>query len=193
MPHHQPDDAPTLAVRDSFLCRVMVLLALKTTARFYRRTGACYPISKNLIVKTSEFVHLTEAVTMEYVASNTSAPVPRVYCTFIHRHRAYIVIERVQGDTLALALQTLSDADRADIFAQLRRIFSELRTLLAPSERIESCAGGSLRDSHIPNAGNRYGPFDTICGMVPFLLGIYLRMVREQDSGSLASHDCRIP
>jgi len=34
---------------------------------------------------------------MQFVAQNTSIPVPRVYCSFLHKNRAYIVMERLPG------------------------------------------------------------------------------------------------
>ncbi|EXA36820.1 hypothetical protein FOQG_09848 [Fusarium oxysporum f. sp. raphani 54005] len=61
-------------------------------------------ISKSLIVKKGQFVHLTEAATMQFVAANTSIP-------------------RIRGTSLAEAWKTLSAADLSNIFAQLRRMF----------------------------------------------------------------------
>src|SRR5690606_20631576 len=92
-----------LAVNDTFFRRLLTLLALKTTARLYRYDGPCVSISKNLIVKTGPFVHLTESATMNFVAANTSIPVPRVHCSFVHRNQAYIVMDRIQGVSLAEA------------------------------------------------------------------------------------------
>jgi hypothetical protein len=138
-------------------------MALKTTAHFYRRDGPCVPISKHIIVKTGPFVHLTEAATMKFVAGNTSIPVPAVHCSFIHNHRAFIVMERIQAKSLADAWNALSDTDRTNIFAQLRDMLQELRALPQPSSTgVESCLGGSLRDSRIPGSRPRFGAFKSI-------------------------------
>ncbi|KAL2760290.1 hypothetical protein ACRALDRAFT_1078932 [Sodiomyces alcalophilus JCM 7366] len=152
-----------LAVNNTFARRWLTLLALRTTARFYKADSVCIPISRNLIVKRGPFVHLTEAATMQFVASNTSIPVPRVYCAFVHNNMAYIVMERIKGKSIALAWKSLSEADMKSILAQLRTIFRELRDLRPPpGTGVQSCAGGSMTDARIPHARPRFGPFKTI-------------------------------
>lgn len=157
----QHEGTDHLAIKNTFIRRFLTILALKTTGRFYRHDGPCVPVSKHLIVKTGPFVHLTEAATMQFVAAKTSIPVPRVHCSFVYKNRAYIVMERIQGRSLPHAWETLSEADRESIFAQLRRMFRELRTLSPPDKQIQSCVGGSLRDSRIPRSRPRFGPFRT--------------------------------
>ncbi|KAK1765822.1 hypothetical protein QBC33DRAFT_590695 [Phialemonium atrogriseum] len=126
----------------------VALEAQATTARFYRYNGPCIPISKHLIVKASPFVHLTEATTLRFIAENTSVPVPHVHCAFVHRNRAYIVMERIQ--------------EGHSIFAQLQRMLQEMRKLAPPGTRVESCVGSSLRDSRISRSRPRFGPFKSI-------------------------------
>ena len=158
----QHDGTEHLAINNTFIRRFLTLLGLKTTARWYGRNGPCAPISKHLIVKTGPFVHLTEAATLKFLSEKTSIPVPRVHCAFVRNNRAVIVMERTRGVSLAQAWKTLSDADRESIFAQLRSIFQELRSL-APAEGtgIESCCGGSLQDTRMPRSWPRFGPFGT--------------------------------
>lgn len=152
-----------LSINNTFYRRILTLLALKTTAHLYRYDGPCVPISKNLIIKTGPFVHLTEGATIQFIAANTSIPVPHIHCSFVHRNRAYIVMDRIQGVSLAEAYATLSGDDRKKVFAQLRSIFGELRKLPSPpGAGVRSCVGGSLRDSRIPRCKPRFGPFDTI-------------------------------
>lgn len=158
---HQGTDR--LAIQNTRLRRLFTLLALKTTGRFYCRDGPCVPISKHLIVKTSPFVHLTEATTLQFIAANTSIPVPRVHCAFVHRNKAYLVMQRIQGVSLARALPSLSAAQLSAIFRQLRAMLAELRTLPSPpGAGVQSCIGGSLRDSRIPRSRPRFGPFKTV-------------------------------
>lgn len=158
----QHDGTDSLAVNDTLIRRFLTLLALKTTARFYRYQGPCVPISKHLIVKTGPFVHLSEAATLRFVAEKTSMPVPRVHCAFVHKNRAFIVMDRIHGISLARVWETLSDADREAVFGQLRSLLGELRSLTPPpGAGIESCVGGSLRDSRIPRSWPRFGPFKT--------------------------------
>ncbi|KPM41896.1 hypothetical protein AK830_g4648 [Neonectria ditissima] len=151
-----------LAINDSFLLRCLTLLALKTTSHFYSRNGVCIPVSKHKIVKTGPVVHLTEGATMKFVAENTLIPVPKIYCSFVWRNRAYIVMERIRGEAITRTWRRLSRDARQSIFAQLNLLMQELRTLQPQSHGIQSCTSGSLRDSRIPRAFPRFGPFTSI-------------------------------
>jgi aminoglycoside phosphotransferase len=158
--HHKRTEG--LAINNTFIRRMVTRLALKTTARFYSRDGVCVPISNHRIVKSGIWVHLTEAATMKYVAQNTSLPVPKVYCSFVHKGRAYIVMERIRGNDLPKAWPKLSEESQENIFTQLRRMLQELRALQPPGTGVESCVGGSLYDSRILRKISRFGPFKTI-------------------------------
>ncbi|KAF8849680.1 kinase-like protein [Acephala macrosclerotiorum] len=159
----QHEGSEALAINNTYLRRFLTRLALHTTAKFFNRDGPCVPISKHKILKTGYSVHLTEAVTMSYVARNTSIPVPKVYCSFLHRNRAYIVMERIQGETLAGAWRNLSKESLGKIFSQLKHMIQELRALEPPPNTgVESCVGGSLYDSRLPHGTPRFGPFKTI-------------------------------
>ncbi|GAB1311874.1 hypothetical protein MFIFM68171_02084 [Madurella fahalii] len=120
-------------------------------------------MSRPFVPVTDNTATQHEAATMNFVAAKTSIPVPHVYCSFIHKNRAFILMERIHGQSLAKAWKILSDADRESIFTQLRGMMKELRALPpAPDTGIESCRGGSLRDSRIPRFRPRFGPFRTI-------------------------------
>ena len=57
----------------------------------------------------------------------------------------------------------MSEETIGDVFAQLRGIFQELRSLTPPlGTGVESCVGGSLYDSRLPRGNARFGPFKTI-------------------------------
>ncbi|KID93385.1 protein kinase subdomain-containing protein, partial [Metarhizium majus ARSEF 297] len=151
-----------LAIKDTAMRRYLTLLAMITIARFYRCDGPCVPISPCTIVKKCKSTNLTEAATMAFIASKTNIPVPHVYCSFIRKNSTYIVMERVPGKTLAAAWPGLSDLERENILMQLRSIVRELRALPPPDQAVQSCVGGSLRDSRIPRPEPRFGPFRSI-------------------------------
>lgn len=72
-------------------------------------------------------------------------------------------MERLPGVTLEVARESLSDAQHSAILSQLKSIFQELRSLPPPpGVGIESCVGGSLCDSRLPQSSPRFGPFKTI-------------------------------
>ena len=155
----------SFAFRDTWLNRTLTLLALKTAGRCYRNDGPCVPISPYHIVKISRFVgDLGEATTLRYIATNTSIPVPKVCCAFVHKRLSYIVMERIHGVTLASAFRGLSLEERQSIWQQLQSFVGEIRALRHEHEqRVEDCAGGSLLDTRIPHANAlRWGPFDTV-------------------------------
>ncbi|KAI0528277.1 kinase-like domain-containing protein [Xylaria bambusicola] len=159
----QHDGSEHLAINNTFFRRFLTRLALHTTARFYTEDGLCVPISKHKIVKTGRRIHLTEGATMKYLAKNTTIPVPKVYCSFLHKKRAYIVMERIQGDELPQAWKSMSKESLEDVFAQLKAMIQELRSLTPPpGTGVESCVGGSLYDSRISRGTPRFGPFKTI-------------------------------
>ncbi|KAJ8106677.1 hypothetical protein OPT61_g9380 [Boeremia exigua] len=152
-----------LAINNTFIRRFLTRLAMHTTAKFYSQDGLCAPISKHRIVKTGHRTHLTEAATMRYLAENTTIPVPKVYCSFLNKNRAYIVMERIQGEELPKTLKGMSEESVESVFRQLRGMFQELRSLTPPpGTGVQSCVGGSLFDSRIPRGNPRFGPFKTI-------------------------------
>jgi aminoglycoside phosphotransferase len=105
--------------------------------------GFCILISKNKIIKTGPYVHLIEAATTKFVAENTSIPMPKIYCSFVHKNHAYIVMERIQGDEISTAWKKLSEESRQKVFDQLKRMLRELHALEPLSgTRVESCTGG---------------------------------------------------
>ena len=152
-----------LAINNTFIRRLLSRLALHTTAKFYPDDGLCTPISKHKIIKTGRRTHLTEGATMRYLSEQTTIPIPKVYCSFLHKNRAYIVMERIQGEELPKVWKSMSEESKEDIFTQLRGIFQELRSLTpSPGTGVESCVGGSLYDSRIPRGNPRFGPFKKI-------------------------------
>jgi aminoglycoside phosphotransferase len=159
----QHEGTESLAIKNTFIRRICTLVALKTTARLFKRNGTCIPISKHLIVKTGPYVHLAEAATMRFVADNTSLPVPKVFCSFLHKDRAYIVMERIQGEAIPTAWKRLSEESREKKFSQLKTLFQELRALKPThGTSVVSCVGGSVREARIPRPLPRMGPFKSI-------------------------------
>ncbi|RMZ80305.1 hypothetical protein DV738_g2804, partial [Chaetothyriales sp. CBS 135597] len=174
----QHDGSEHLAINNTWFRRFWTLLAVHTTGKFYyyysrhkdNGNGPCIiQISKSRIVKTGRRIHLTEGATMKYVADNTTGiPVPKVYCSFLHRKQAYIVMERIQGgEELPRAWGAMSQEARDAVLLQLRRMISELRGLAASppgvATGVQSCVGGSLYDARLSGRGNpRWGPFKTI-------------------------------
>lgn len=160
---HQHEGTEHLAVNDTKSRRRIVRIGLKTTARLYCSHGICRQISNKLIVKASYRTHLTEAATLQFLAENTSIPVPKVYSAFLQDGIAYIVMHKVEGKELPDVWAKLAEDERTSIWQQLKDMFNELRSLNPPSSTaVQSCVGGSLHDIRIPHGLLRFGPFDTV-------------------------------
>lgn len=73
-------------------------------------------------------------------------------------------MERIQGESIPKAWRKLSMESRAKVFAQLKVMLEELRALELGKEMVgvESCSGGSVRDSRLPRCFPRMGPFGSI-------------------------------
>ncbi|OIW31574.1 kinase-like protein [Coniochaeta ligniaria NRRL 30616] len=161
----QHDETEHLAINNTFFRRTWLLFQYKALRRLRlaRYDGNCLLLSKRLVVKTGPYVHLTEGATMHFVAANTSIPVPGVYCSFVHKNQAYIVMERLPGLGIPKVWKTLSEAQLDSICEQLRHMLEELRALQPPpGAGVQSCVGGSLRDFRIPHCRPRMGPFKII-------------------------------
>jgi len=104
----QHNGTECLAINNTFARRILTRLASHTIAKLYPRDGLCIRISKNKILKTGRRVHLTEGATLKYLAENTTIPVPKVHCSFLHKNRAYIVMERIPGEELSKAWNNMS-------------------------------------------------------------------------------------
>jgi len=159
----QPDDVHSLAINNTWFNRLYTRLALKTFGRFYKRNGLCTPISKNKIIKAGRWIYLTEAATMRYIAQNTSIPVPQVYCSFVHKGRTFILMERIDGEVIPSAWRRLGEEGRKKVWSQLKNMVEEMRSLKpSPGTGVESCVGGSLYYSLFNRGNNHFGPFATI-------------------------------
>ncbi|KAG9232014.1 hypothetical protein BJ875DRAFT_506304 [Amylocarpus encephaloides] len=91
---------------------------------------------------------------MKFVADNTSIPVLKIYCSFVQKNRAYIVMERIKGDVLPFAWKGLEQSEG--------KLLIKLRALESPGTGVQSFPGGSLRDSRMPGLLPGFGPFETI-------------------------------
>ncbi|KAK5999313.1 hypothetical protein QM012_005588 [Aureobasidium pullulans] len=154
--------ARDLSINNTLFNRLFTRIALKTLAKLHKADGICRPLSSKLIVKSGRDVDLTEAATMKFISENTSIPVPKVHCSFVHKGRTYILMERIKGNPIGKVVEKLKNEDQDKVFAQLRRMIDEMRSLPPPSTSVQSCTGGSLWDSRIGRCKSRFGPFGTI-------------------------------
>ncbi|OAA66664.1 Protein kinase-like domain protein [Niveomyces insectorum RCEF 264] len=112
---------------------------------------------------------LNEGRALQIVKQNTSIPVPKVYCSFKHRGRVYILMERLPGRSLSDDWVFRSDESKAKILAQLRLMITELRRVPRPPPRdgvdnaavVSGIDGGQFYDGNLPKK-RFWGPFTTV-------------------------------
>lgn len=154
---------------DRLWIKLLVLLAYKTATHKHARRlswstqpGGVIFISPRLCIKSTPFTRLAEAHAMLFVAKHTNIPVPKVHCAFAEKGQTYILMERIEGDTLARAWSQRSDESRTRILHQLKAMVEELRGIAAPpGVGVSNIDGGPIFDHRLPRKSS-WGPFATI-------------------------------
>lgn len=161
MDQHNTTD---LSINNKWHRRVLVLLLLKTTSRFYKHSGPCVPISHGLLVKYGPLVDLEEAATFKFIGTHTSIPVPDIYCAFVRKGKTYIAMQRIHAESMAKFMSYASEFERKKVFRQLKGMLDQMRILPAPSSpsAVQSCANGTVRECRIAHSTPRFGPFARI-------------------------------
>ncbi|KAN0084230.1 hypothetical protein V8E55_007734 [Tylopilus felleus] len=149
MPPKQDQQSPfiTLAINSTPLRRFAVLAAIKALKHFRPRRGDDLFLTDRLCVKYGSLVQISKAYTLQFVAKHTSIPVPKVHCAFVHHGWTYIVMERIDGSSLANEWLSRSVESKANILAQLKKMVKKMRALPAPTPGVANVIGGPLYDS----------------------------------------------
>jgi aminoglycoside phosphotransferase len=148
------------------LPRLLTLLVVKAkTQRYLRRlwkpSRGLLSISK-FCIKVYAFDNLAEAHAMQFVARQTSIPVPKVYCAFVHRGRTYIVMKNIDGQMAADGWVSRPEESKRRILNQLRDMDAELRAITPPDGvGVANVDGGPFCDCRLPSK-LLWGPFATI-------------------------------
>ncbi|KAI9698051.1 MAG: hypothetical protein M1836_004404 [Candelina mexicana] len=91
-------------------------------------------VGRHFVVKYGLAVDLKEGEVMLFIQQATSVPVPRIYALFkdSESHKAYIVMERIAGESLDLEWSLLSHVQKDVIADKLRAALDEMRKLQSP-------------------------------------------------------------
>lgn len=119
-------------------------------------------LTDKICVKYGSRINLSEASTMRFIAENTDIPVPKIFCSFIHSGRTYIVMERITGDIIGNGWVRRSEESKAKLLGQLKENITKMRELQPPENiGVASVDGGTLFDCRDLGPTLRFGPFDT--------------------------------
>ncbi|XPS78067.1 hypothetical protein M3J09_010087 [Ascochyta lentis] len=142
-----------------FTLTVVRLATQRHTSKLFTRSGGTI-LCFDLCIKFGAAVTLSEANTLQFIAKHTSIPVPRVHHAFTHHGKAYILMERVRGETIAKRWQSLSEASKLSIFKQLKQITNELRSVPCQANGVSNLDGGPIHDYRLQTSS--WGPFCTV-------------------------------
>ncbi|EYB32630.1 hypothetical protein FG05_03382 [Fusarium graminearum] len=85
--------------------------------------------------------------------------VPKVYCSFKHKGRVFILMERIAGQDLAQGWTQRSEESKARILAQLKTITTKLRSITPQNGiGVANVDGGPIFDQRLPEK-SFWGPF----------------------------------
>lgn len=170
MPPLSPLVDESQSINDNWFNRFILLLMIELASLFMKRKEHIFFFTPWFCIKYGRFRHLPEASTMRFIASQTTIPVPRVYCAFRHGDSTYILMEKIKGRKLAHGWTTRTVASKRTILQQLREMVDSMRRIPAPSHAIANSEGGALWDCRMPGSPT-FGPFDDIDGFHRYLRG----------------------
>jgi hypothetical protein len=122
--------------------------------------GSVSFVTPGLVLKSGPCVRLAEALTVDFLAKNTSIPVPRIFAAFedSKTRTRYILMSRLKGTPLNEAWDKMPEKTRVNVLAQLRAYMSEVRAVAPPRPgHVGSFDYTPLWDDRI--FGSSYGPF----------------------------------
>lgn len=95
---------------------------------------------------------------MEFIAKNTTIPVPKVLDTFIYKGTTYIVQEYLEASVLEDVWWKLSDEEKASCMQQLSGYLRQLRDLPCPElGKVQAIDGRGCWDDRLESG--EFGPF----------------------------------
>ncbi|KAJ6626672.1 kinase-like domain-containing protein, partial [Mycena sp. CBHHK59/15] len=135
----------------------------------YRRHGPITRISRTRVIKTASHTMLTEALTLDYIAANTTIPVPRIHQLFKDsRGHLHLLMDYVEGTELEAVWKDFQPVDQLAVMHQLRDYIGQLRRLEPPRPgAVEAVNGSSCKDFRIRADG--FGPFSSVAEFHTFL------------------------
>lgn len=111
-----------------------------------------------------------EAEALRLVRRHTTIPVPRVYASAKDDRKTYLLMEKIEGESLCVEWKNMSEQQRDELIVQLRGYLAQLRTIPSPyGKRVCSASGGPLWDGRITCTG-LVGPFENEANFNEFLI-----------------------
>lgn len=169
MPEQQSRNGST---KSSWIRLHLTLVAVAALKRFRPHASSVLFLTRGVCVKYGPFQHLSDAGAMQFIASNTSIPVPKVYCAFERKGITYIVMSYIAGSPIGQNWEQRPEASKTRLLKQLKTYVEDMRSLKPPrSGVVEGVDGGKLYDMRLQDGLKGFGPFDSIRDFHSFLRG----------------------
>jgi aminoglycoside phosphotransferase len=169
MPEQQSHNGPT---KSTWVRRHLTLVAVATLKRFRPHASSVLFLTRGVCVKYGPFQHLSDAAAMQFIASHTSIPVPKVYCAFERKGITYIVMSCITGSPIGHNWEQRPEGSKMHLLKQLKTYMEEMRLLKPPNLGVvEGVEGGKLYDMRLQDGLKGFGPFDSVRDFHSFLRG----------------------
>jgi aminoglycoside phosphotransferase len=145
--------------------RNLIRLRIWLACRIYRSfssVGVCR-FGPRSVLKFTPLTRTAEAANIEYIAGNTTLPVPRVQDVFIINQQTYIIMDYINGSEYS---QKASSAEQQEsIFEELKGYIAQMRALKPTRPgRVESADGSGLFDHRLRDRSSTRGqPLSPFC------------------------------
>lgn len=142
--------------------RNLIRLRIWLGYRLYKTfgsSGICR-FGPRTVVKYTPTTRVAEAANMEFIASHTQIPLPRVHDVFIIGSRTYIVMDYIDAPELTFTWHKLTNMQKKQFFVQLKDYINQMRAL-EPSNpgHIQAADGTGVFDSRLCLDNCPMGPF----------------------------------
>ncbi|PGH02261.1 hypothetical protein AJ80_08886 [Polytolypa hystricis UAMH7299] len=151
------------SIKASWFRRHLTLVAVAILKHFRPRTSSVLFLTPGICVKYGPFQHLSDAAAMQFIASHTSIPVPKVYCAFERKGITYIVMSRIAGSPIGHNWEQRPEESKAHLLKQLKAYMEEMRSLKPThSVAVEGVDNGKLYDMRLSGGLEGFGPFSSV-------------------------------
>jgi hypothetical protein len=147
--------------------------------RRFMRQFSIFAFRHEQFTKCGPRVRLQEALSMDFIARNTTTRVPRVLNVFSIRGTVHIIQEHFDGPILEDVWHRLSPEERRSSILQMKDSLDQLRALKPQHPgRVQAIDGSGLVDSRVDSGV--WGPFDNHADFHQFLNYNVLRAQSEK-------------
>ena len=153
----------------SWVQRHLTLMAIATLKRFRPHVSSVLLLTRGVCVKYGPFQHLSYVTAMQFIASHTSIPVPKVYCAFERKGWTYIVMSRIAGSPIGHNWEQRPAASKAHLMKQLKAYIEEMRSVKPTNLGVVEGFDGKLYDVRLSGGLEGFGPFNSVRDFHSFL------------------------